>query len=43
MTSSPKGQYGNFEAPAYGVVLANEEQIMVHMHDFMDRSDRFIF
>lgn len=43
MQSSPKGQYGTFEAPAYGVVLANEEQIMVHMHDFTDRSDPFLF
>ena len=43
LAPSPKGMQGNFEPPAYGVVLANEEQIMVHMHDFTDRSERFLF
>ncbi|WP_210238791.1 phosphodiesterase [Cohaesibacter sp. CAU 1516] len=35
------GQSGNFEAPAYGIVLADADQVMVHMHDFTDRSDPF--
>ena len=39
----PSGQGGNFESPAYGIVLADAEQVMVHMHDFMDRSARFVF
>nr|WP_321457868.1 phosphodiesterase [uncultured Cohaesibacter sp.] len=43
LNRSPKGQIGNFEAPAYGVVLIDETQIMVHMHDFLDRSERFVF
>ena len=32
---------GSFEQPAYSVVLADEDQIVVHMHEFMDRSPRF--
>ncbi len=43
LTPSAKGQMGNFEPPAYGVVLVNEEQVMVHMHDFMNNSERFLF
>lgn len=37
------GQNGNFEAPAYGIVLADADQVMVHMHDFTDRSERFVY
>ncbi|WP_316863466.1 metallophosphoesterase [uncultured Cohaesibacter sp.] len=40
---SGSGQHGNFEAPAYGIVLANSDQVMIHMHDFTDRSERFVF
>ncbi len=32
---------GCFEPPAYSVVLADQEQIVVHMHEFMDRSPHF--
>lgn len=32
---------GSFEPPAYNVVLADTDQIVVHMHEFMDRSPRF--
>jgi 3',5'-cyclic AMP phosphodiesterase CpdA len=32
---------GSFEQPAYNVVLADKDQIVVHMHEFMDRSPRF--
>ena len=43
LTRSRTGQNGNFEAPAYGVVLADADQVMVHMHDFTDQSERFAF
>ncbi|GFE48288.1 3',5'-cyclic adenosine monophosphate phosphodiesterase CpdA [Roseobacter cerasinus] len=32
---------GNFESPAYGVVLLDQHQLTVHMHDFADQSTRF--
>ncbi len=32
---------GNFEGPAYGVVLLTEDQITVHMHDFDDHNQGF--
>lgn len=32
---------GNFEPPAYGVVLLDEYQVTVHMHDFNDRTASF--
>lgn len=32
---------GNFEPAAYSVVLADAEQIVIHMHEFMDRSPHF--
>ena len=32
---------GQFESPAYGVVLLSDDQITVHLHDFMDPSERF--
>ena len=32
---------GNFEPPAYAVVLADEQQTLVHNHDFLDASPRF--
>ncbi|MEX3010182.1 phosphodiesterase [Hoeflea sp. TYP-13] len=32
---------GNFEPPTYGVALADAEQIIIHMHEFMDRSPHF--
>jgi 3',5'-cyclic AMP phosphodiesterase CpdA len=32
---------GSFEPPQYGVVLADAEQTIVHLHDFGDRSARF--
>lgn len=39
---SPEDQIkGNFELPAYGVVLLNEDQVTVHMHDFNDGSAVF--
>jgi len=32
---------GSHEPPQYGVVLAGEEETIVHMHDFLDGSARF--
>ncbi len=32
---------GSFEPPAYGVVLIDAASIVVHMHDFLDDSDKF--
>lgn len=32
---------GNLEAPAYGVALLGADSVMVHLHDFMDRSPAF--
>lgn len=32
---------GNFEPPAYGVVLLSEDQVTVHLHDFTDASRQF--
>jgi len=32
---------GSFEPPQYGVVLADDERTIVHLHDFGDRSARF--
>lgn len=32
---------GNFEPPAYGVVLISDDTVVVHLHDFLDGSDRF--
>ena len=43
MERVPGRQPGNFEAPTYGVVLVDAEQVLVHMHDFTDRSEEFIF
>ncbi|PCI05213.1 MAG: phosphodiesterase [Hyphomicrobiales bacterium] len=33
--------HGNFEPPAYGIVLVNDDQIVVHMHEFLNTSPRF--
>lgn len=32
---------GNAESPAYGVALVDDDTVLVHMHDFADRSPRF--
>lgn len=32
---------GNFETPAYGVVLLDEHQVTVHMHDFTASNEHF--
>lgn len=32
---------GSFEPPAYGVVLLDDERVIVHLHDFADASPRF--
>jgi Icc protein len=32
---------GSHEPPQYGVVLVNDEQTVVHLHDFADESPRF--
>jgi len=29
------------EPPQYGVVLLGEDTVTVHVHDFLDRSERF--
>lgn len=34
---------GSHESPAYGVVLADSEQVVVHMHDYGDHSPRFVY
>lgn len=41
LDASQAGIPGNFEAPAYGVVLASDDRVVVHMHDFTDRSPQF--
>lgn len=33
--------HGNLEPPAYGVVLVDDEQIVVHMHEFLNASPNF--
>jgi 3',5'-cyclic AMP phosphodiesterase CpdA len=39
---APAGRIkGSFESPAYGVVLLNQHQVTVHMHDFNDKIARF--
>ena len=32
---------GSFEPAAYAVALADNDQVVIHMHEFMDRSPRF--
>ncbi|MGJ7546210.1 phosphodiesterase [Variovorax sp. LT1R16] len=32
---------GSFEPPQYGVVLIDEESVIVHLHEFLDHSERF--
>ena len=32
---------GNFEPPAYGVVVLQDDQVTVHLHDFTDTSESF--
>jgi 3',5'-cyclic AMP phosphodiesterase CpdA len=32
---------GSHEPPAYAVVLIGQDTVVVHFHDFLDRSDRF--
>ena len=39
MTEGPLA--GNFEPPSYAVVLIENDQVVVHFHDFMDDSHRF--
>lgn len=33
---------GSHEPPAYGVVLLEKDQIIVHMHDYLDRTNTFL-
>ena len=33
---------GSHEPPAYGVCLLEEDQMVVHMHDFLDRTNTFL-
>lgn len=33
---------GSHEPPAYGVVLLEADQMIVHMHDFLDRTNTFL-
>lgn len=37
----PERIAGNFEPPAYGVVLVKADQVTVHLHDYTDDSERF--
>jgi hypothetical protein len=32
---------GDLAGPAYGVVLLDDDRVVVHLHDFADRSPRF--
>lgn len=32
---------GCYEAPGYGVVLSDDTSVVVHHHDFQNRSERF--
>ena len=34
--------HGSFEPPAYAVVLINDDSVVVHSHDFMDPSQKFL-
>jgi len=39
---APAGRIkGNFEPPAYGVVLLSKDQVTIHMHDFTDNTPAF--
>jgi len=33
---------GSHEPPAYGVVLLEQDQMIVHMHDYLDRTNTFL-
>ena len=33
---------GSHEPPAYGVCLLERDQMIVHMHDFLDRTNTFL-
>ena len=33
---------GSHEPPAYGVVLLEEDQMIVHKHDYLDRTNTFL-
>jgi len=39
LNGAPDRIVGNFEPPAYGVVLIGQDQITVHLHDFTDGSN----
>lgn len=41
LETGPDRTAGNFEPPAYGVVLLSQDQVTVHLHDFTDASPRF--
>lgn len=41
LDAGPAKIKGNFEPPAYGVVLLTEDQVTVHMHDFKNSSTVF--
>lgn len=41
LNAPPDRIAGTFEPPAYGVVLLNQDQITVHLHDYADSSERF--
>lgn len=36
------GQNTQFEAPAYGIVFADADQVMVHMHDIADQTGQYL-
>lgn len=40
-TMNPGPLPGSHEPPAYSVVLIDEDQVIVHFHDFMDESPKF--
>lgn len=41
LSASAERTMGSFEAPAYGVVLIDDNTLAVHLHDFTDMSERF--
>ena len=41
LTGDPGSIPGDFANPAYGVVLLDDDCVVVHLHDFMDRSPRY--
>jgi len=42
LDANAKDHLASHEPPAYGVVLLEEDQMIVHMHDYLDRTNTFL-